>query len=325
MTWMSLLPGGLDAPRWIAILAGLAAASALAAAWLALLPTGTVAVRARGLAKRRQSLRRDALSNRTSRRDRIQAQSFMRRAVTRLDLLRSSHAASVNRVLASAGLRGQEALVAYLFAKLALPVLGLAAAGCLHLGLTPFELSGLGGLALGLGLVLLAAYAPDLVLRNMAQRRATALVRSLPDGLDLMVICAEAGLSLDAALSRVAREIHAASPELADELALTAVELNFLPERRRALANLGERTGTAGLKAMVGTLIQTEKFGTPLAHALRVLAQEMRTERMMQAEEKAARLPAILTIPMVLFILPPLFIVLLGPAVLSSLDAMRGM
>lgn len=325
MSWMSILPHGLDASRWIAVLAGLAAASALTAVWLALLPTGTVAVRARSLSRRRETLRREALATRASRRDRIQAQSFMRRAVTRLNLLRGAHAASIHRVLATAGLRGQEALIAYLFAKVVLPILGLIVVALLYLGVFPTAVSGLTGLALGLGLVLLAAYAPDLVLRNLAQRRAKALVRSLPDGLDLMVICAEAGLSLDSALSRVATEIHSASPELADEFALTSVELNFLPERRAALAKLAERAAIPGLKALVGTLIQTERFGTPLAHALRVLAQEMRAERMLRAEEKAARLPAILTVPMVLFILPPLFIVLLGPAVLSSIDAMRGM
>jgi tight adherence protein C len=143
---------------------------------------------------------------------------------------------------------------------------------------------------------------------------------ALPDGLDLMVICAEAGLSLDATLVRVSRELGNGSPELAEELSMTAAELTFLPERRLAFDNLNTRTNSDGIRAVVNTLQQTAKFGTPLAQSLRILAAEMRQARMTRAEEKAARLPALLTVPMILFILPCLFIVLLGPAALGIID-----
>ena len=168
--------------------------------------------------------------------------------------------------------------------------------------------------------VLLGFFAPKIYLRNAAAKRAKQIQLALPDGLDLMVICAEAGLSLDATLVRVSRELGNGSPELAEELAMTAAELTFLPDRRLAFDNLNARTNSDGIRAVVNTLQQTAKFGTPLAQSLRVLATEMRGARMTRAEEKAARLPALLTVPMILFILPTLFIVLLGPAGIGIVD-----
>jgi tight adherence protein C len=145
----------------------------------------------------------------------------------------------------------------------------------------------------------------------------------MPDALDLMVICAEAGLSLDAALDRVSREMRPSCAELAEEVGLTGVELGFLPNRSQALQNLSDRVPIHGIVGLVNTLIQTEKYGTPLAQALRVLSAEMRNDRIMAAETKAAKLPATLTVPMILFILPPLFVVLLGPAILKVLELMH--
>ena len=167
---------------------------------------------------------------------------------------------------------------------------------------------------------LLGFYAPNIYLKNVAGKRAKQLQLALPDGLDLMVICAEAGLSLDATLLRVARELAASWPELAEEFALTAAELTFMPDRRLAFENLNNRTDSDAIRAVVNTLQQTAKFGTPLAHSLRILANDSRTARMTRAEEKAARLPAMLTVPMILFILPTLFIVLLGPAAINIMD-----
>ena len=138
------------------------------------------------------------------------------------------------------------------------------------------------------------------------------------------MICTEAGLNLDSGLDRVCREISNSSPELSDEFGLASIELGFLPDRKMALANLAARVDFQAMTTLVNTLIQTEKYGTPLAVALRVLASEMRDERLMKAEEKAARLPAIMTVPMIVFILPALFIVLIGPAVLKAIDAFAG-
>ena len=167
--------------------------------------------------------------------------------------------------------------------------------------------------------ILVGSYkAPDLWLGNKVKKRSHAIRKGLPDALDLLVICAEAGLTVDAAFGRVAKELGKAYPELGDEFGLTAIELGFLNERRQAFENLAERVDLEAVRGVVTTMIQTEKYGTPLASALRVLSAEFRNERMMRAEEKAARLPAIMTVPLILFILPTLFIVILGPA--SLLD-----
>jgi tight adherence protein C len=155
---------------------------------------------------------------------------------------------------------------------------------------------------------------PDTWVKNQTQKRSDAIRKGLPDALDLLVICSEAGLTVEAGFNRVARELGAAYPELGDELTLTAIELGFLQDRRTALDNLAKRVDLQSVRAVVTTLIQTEKYGTPLAASLRVLSAEFRNERMMRAEEKAARLPAVMTVPLILFILPTLFIVLIGPA-----------
>jgi len=139
-----------------------------------------------------------------------------------------------------------------------------------------------------------------------------------------MVICAEAGLSLDSALKRVAKEMALSSPEIADEFGLTSIEIGFLPERGQALKNLMRRCDLPGIRGLVNTLMQSERYGTPLAQSLRVLSAEYRNERLMRAEEKAARLPAVMTVPLIVFVLPPLFVVLIGPAIMKFIDSMKG-
>ena len=155
----------------------------------------------------------------------------------------------------------------------------------------------------------------------MISSRQEKIFLGLPDALDLLVICAEAGLTVDAAFERVAKELGRAYPELGDEFSLTSIELSFLQERRQAFENLAYRVKLDSVKGVVTTMVQTERYGTALASALRVLSAEFRNERMMRAEEKAARLPAIMTVPLILFILPVLFIVILGPAACSISDA----
>ena len=162
---------------------------------------------------------------------------------------------------------------------------------------------------------------PELYIGNLISKRTEAIRKGLPDALDLLVICAEARLTVNAAFNRVARELGRAYPELGDEFALTAIELSFLGERRQAFENLAWRVNLYAVKGVTTTMVQTERYGTPLASALRVLSAEFRNERMMRAEEKAARLPAIMTVPLILFILPVLFVVILGPAACSIADA----
>jgi tight adherence protein C len=313
------LPAGVALDDVITLLAALAVLTTVLAMWQVLRPSTVFERRLQQIGQGKESLRQQALAARRSGRG-LAAVGLMREAVTRLHLLRSRHAADARNMLIQAGIRSRDAMVGFLFARISLPVLFglilLADTKLFHLlPIAPsFEF-----VPPMVG-VLLGFYAPTIYLRNAAGKRAKKLQLSLPDGLDLMVICAEAGLSLDASLIRVSRELGNGSPELAEELAITAAELTFLPDRRMAFDNLNTRTNSEGIRAVVNTLQQTAKFGTPLAQSLRVLAAEMRTARMTRAEEKAARLPALLTVPMILFILPTLFIVLLGPAAIGIID-----
>jgi tight adherence protein C len=167
--------------------------------------------------------------------------------------------------------------------------------------------------------------APQLYIKNRAAKRRKSVRKQLPDALDLMVVCAEAGLALNAALDRVVREMARSAGDIVDELGLLLVELNFLDDRRKAFQNFVDRTDLDEARSISNTLMQAEKYGTPLAHALRVLAHEYRQDRLAKAEEKAARLPALLTVPMIIFILPSLFVVIIGPAILATLDSLMKM
>jgi tight adherence protein C len=313
------LPAGVTPDDAITALASLAVLATVLAMWQVLRPSTGFERRLGQIVQSKESLREVALARRRSGRS-LAAVSVMREAVTRLNLLRSRHAQDARNMLVQAGIRSRDAMVGFLFARISLPILFgimlLADTKLFHLlPITPaFEF-----VPPMLG-VLFGFYAPTIYLRNAAGKRAKQLQLALPDGLDLLVICAEAGLSLDASLIRVSRELGNGSPELAEELAITAAELTFLPDRRMAFDNLNTRTNSEGIRAVVNTLQQTAKFGTPLAQSLRVLASEMRAARMTRAEEKAARLPALLTVPMILFILPTLFIVLLGPAAIGIID-----
>jgi tight adherence protein C len=314
-----LLPAGVGLEDAITTLAALATMATAVAMWQVLRPSTSFERRLEQIVEGRESLRQDALAPRRGRQRRT-AVGLMRETVTRLNLLRSKHAAEARDMLARAGIRSRDAMIGYLFARVSLPFLFgftlLADTNVFHLFPIPQPF---GFVPPMIGLVI-GFYAPTIYLRNAAAKRAKQIQLALPDGLDLMVICAEAGLSLDATLLRVSRELSHGSPELAEELAITAAELTFLPERRMAFDNLNARTNSEGIRAVVNTLQQTAKFGTPLAQSLRVLANEMRTTRMTRAEEKAARLPALLTVPMIVFILPTLFIVLLGPAAIGVMD-----
>jgi tight adherence protein C len=246
----------------------------------------------------------------------------MRRVVDVFKLMQSQQTDKLHDRLSQAGLRSRDAIIVFLFFKVATPVL-LGAVAFLLVYLMQFgDLAPVGRLAVVLGGIGLGFFAPELYVSNLTKKRQLSLGKALPDGLDLLVICAESGLSLDASLDRVANEIGDANTALAEELSLTSIELGFLPDRRQALTNLNRRTNLPSIRGVVNTLLQTEKYGTPLSQSLRVLANEFRDQRLLRAEEKAARLPATLTVPMIVFILPVLFIVLIGPAIISVMDTL---
>jgi len=320
MITLDALPFGMAPEDLIAVAAGLSAVMVIIAMWLALVERDPLAAKARSLAERRTRHKAAAVTPR--RRESMRGVSVMRQVVKRFNLLKSNQADRIAQKLARAGWRSQDATIAYLFAKVVMPFVAAAVAALLLFGMQILDQPRMHLLGMTIAAGVLGLYLPEIYVKNEADKRRDKLRKSLPDGLDLMVICAEAGLGLDAILHRVARELGRTHPELADELALTGVELGFLPERRMALTNLAKRTDLPGLRGMVNTLLQTEKYGTPLSQSLRVLSAELRNERLMKAEEKAARLPAIMTVPMIVFILPPLFVVLIGPAILRIMDTL---
>jgi len=306
----------------IAVIAGIGVFITLVAFAQALMPSDPMAARLRSHKKRRDQLRGEALGTTAAETRRAAQITSLKQVLDRLKLLRGEEARKTSEQLAQAGWRSRDALAIYLGIRLATPFIGAVGSFVLLWTLAP-DATGMQKLLGMVVAVLVCGFAPVFGLKRAIKRRQNNLRKQLPDGLDLLVICTESGLSLDAAFSRVARELGFSSPHLADEIGLTSVELGFLPNRRQALQNLAKRTELPAIRGVVNTLVQTERYGTPLAHSLRVLSAEFRDERMLKAEEKAAKLPAILTVPMILFILPVLFVVLIGPAIIQVIEKFK--
>jgi tight adherence protein C len=222
--------------------------------------------------------------------------------------------------LVQAGFRGQGPYVAFLFFRLIAPISMFLFALFYLFVLTHMKYPSMVKVAVAIGAAYLGMKLPQLFLKNLIQRRQLSVRRAFPDALDLLLICVEAGMSIEVAFKRVSQEIGSQSIALAEELTLTTAELSYLPDRRQAYENLSNRTGIDGVKAVCTALIQAERYGTPLAQALRVLGQEIRDMRMAEAEKKAAALPPKLTVPMILFFLPVLFVVILGPAFIRVME-----
>jgi tight adherence protein C len=313
---------------WIAtILSGVAAFAVMLAIYAATTVRDPMTKRVKALNERREQLKAGITASTSKRRAKLVQKSEttdrIRSLLSNMKVLQDSQVKVAQQKLAQAGIRRKEFAVAVIFGRLVLPIVIGGPMLYLVYGTQMFaDWSPLKAYGLVAGSFILAYKAPDIYLKNKIQKRSSAIRKGLPDALDLLVICAEAGLTVDAAFGRVARELGKAFPELGEEFQLTAIELGFLTERRQAFENLASRIDLDSIRGVVTTMIQTEKYGTPLASALRVLSAEFRNERMMRAEEKAARLPAIMTVPLILFILPVLFIVILGPAACSINDAL---
>lgn len=324
MTFDILIPPGMSVEDLLVVMSSLSVLVSVLAVWFTLLHRDVAAKRAQMIAEQRRTMRATVMGPRR-REAHMPSMTFMRKVVETMKLLRSTQADKVAMKLTRAGWRSKDAIIRYFFFKLALPFAFGGIALFMLYGLNAYNLDATWKAAAALAATIVGAYLPDILVHNASQKRRDAIRKALPDALDLMVICAEAGLSLDATLMRVADEMQKTAPELSDEFSLTGLELGFLPDRRVAMQNLAKRTDISVLRGMVGTLLQAERYGTPLAQSLRVLSSESREERAMKAEEKAARLPALLTVPMIVFILPPLFIVLIGPAALRTMDAISNM
>ena len=242
---------------------------------------------------------------------------YMKRAVDNFNLSKWVGQEAARIKLVQAGFRGQAPYVTYLFFRMAMPILMLFGSlfyifVVIDLGYPPMM-----KFAICIGCAYLGMHSPNLFLKNKIQRRQLSIKRAFPDALDLLLICVESGMSIEAAFRKVSDEIGTQSVALAEEFTLTTAELSYLPDRRQAYENLAQRTGLEGVKAVCLALQQSERYGTPLATTLRVLAQENRDMRMNEAEKKAAGLPPKLTVPMILFFLPVLFVVILGPAAIK--------
>jgi tight adherence protein C len=310
---------------WIATcLSAIATFAVLLAIYAATTVKDPMARRVKALNERREQLKAGIVASTNKRKkltNRNQAADRVRGILTSFKMLQDDQLKKTQLKLMQAGIRTKDLAFFIIFARFILPlVLGTTAILLIYV-FDFFPLwSAIRRYLTVAGILVLSYKAPDLWLKNKVTKRSHAIRKGLPDALDLLVICAEAGLTVDAAFGRVARELGKAYPALGDEFGLTAIELGFLNERRQAFENLAQRVDLEAVRGVVTTMIQTEKYGTPLASALRVLSAEFRNERMMRAEEKAARLPAIMTVPLILFILPTLFVVILGPAACAISD-----
>ena len=251
---------------------------------------------------------------------RHQNKSGTERIVNMFNLRKALETEDLALKMKMAGLRGPAPLMTFLAARCILPFVGLIVVGLYIHFINDFGLQGYMRYAVIMGGGYLGFYLPNIFISNLIQKRQASIREAFPDALDLLLICVQAGMSIEAAFRKVAVEIGNQSAELAEELTLTTAEMSYLQNRRQAFENLGLRTGLPGVKAVVTSLIQSEKYGTPLSTALRAMAEEFRDERMNEAEKKAAALPPKLTVPMIVFFLPVLFAVILGPAIIQVME-----
>jgi tight adherence protein C len=318
---------GVDVIWAATLLSGVAAFAVLFALYTATTVRDPMTKRVKALNDRREQLKAGITASTSKRRAKLVQKSEttdrIRALLSSLKVLQDEQVKVAQIKLLQAGIRRKEWAVAVIFGRLVLPIVLGGVMGFLVYGTDTFsDWGSFKRYGLVAGSLIFGYKGPDIYLKNKIQKRSAAIRKGLPDALDLLVICAEAGLTVDAAFARVSKELGKAYPELGEEFSLTAIELGFLSDRRQAFENLATRIDLDAVRGVVTTMVQTEKYGTPLASALRVLSAEFRNERMMRAEEKAARLPAIMTVPLILFILPVLFIVILGPAACSINDSL---
>ncbi|MDP1737226.1 MAG: type II secretion system F family protein [Caulobacter sp.] len=291
---------------------------------LPMMNKSSLEARLKSVANRREELRRrsrEEMAKRTTGGSLRQTdEGLYRNVVDRLQLSRLLEDPKVAEKMAQAGFRGPRPISAFYFFRFVMPfAFGAVTAFYLYL-INGFGLPSMTKLSFCVGALLLGYYAPNVYISNIAQKRRESIVAAFPDALDLLLICVESGMSIEAAIQKVSQEVGSSSIELAEELTLVSAELSYLPERRQAYEGLAKRTNHPGIKAVATAMIQAERYGTPLGSALRVMSKENRDLRLSAAEKKAAALPAKLTVPMILFFLPVLFVVILGPAIIKVQD-----
>ena len=289
--------------------------------------TGGVALdkRMKAVAERRDDLKRRSRANMAGGQGGLRHtdDGFKKRIVDQLNLSKLLEDPKIAGQMAQAGYRGPRPLTTFYFFRFASPFIFMVVAAFYLFILKVVDWPTMNKVTATMAAAVAGFYAPNIYLKNRIDKRRSSIMQAFPDALDLLLICVEAGMSIEAAIAKVSQEMGPSSIDLAEELSLLSAELSYLPDRRMAYENLGKRTNHPGVKSVATAMTQAETYGTPLATALRVMAKENRDLRMSAAEKKASALPAKLTVPMILFFLPVLFIVILGPAILNVIDMMK--
>ncbi|MGB7252558.1 MAG: type II secretion system F family protein [Xanthobacteraceae bacterium] len=313
----SLITQYLDLHVLTVMFAAVAAGATVLTLAMPFMSSDTLGKRMKAVAFEREKIRqreRERLVQSSKVSLRQSPKAYMKRAVDDFNLSKWVGQEEARQLLVQAGYRGQAPYVTYLFFRMTMPVAMLLGSLFYIFVVLNLDYPPMLKIAICIGCSYLGMHSPNLYLKNKITRRQTSIKRAFPDALDLLLICVESGMSIEAAFRKVSEEVGTQSVALAEEFTLTTAELSYLPDRRQAYENLAQRTGLEGVKAVCLALQQSERYGTPLATTLRVLAQENRDMRMAEAEKKAAGLPPKLTVPMIVFFLPVLFVVILGPA-----------
>jgi len=316
-----------DARFMTMLLAAIATGATIYALILPMFASDTLSKRMKAVASERERMRQRERERNNSRNEKVSLRQAPKRFVSRIvedfNLTKWLAQEEAKEKLIMAGYRGHAPYVTFLFFRLVTPTIFLASSIVYVFFIWHTEQT----LTLKLGLCIVAAWlgmqAPMLFLRNSISKRQLSIKRAFPDALDLLLICVESGMSIEAAFRKVSQEIGGQSVALAEEFTLTTAELSYLQDRKMAYENLQKRTGLEGVKSVCLALQQSERYGTPLGHTLRVLAQENRDMRMTEAEKKAASLPPKLTVPMIVFFLPVLFVVILGPTAIKLTTVLK--
>jgi tight adherence protein C len=316
-----------DDKRIIAMIcAAIAAGATVITLAMPLLGGNELQKRMAAVAAEREKIRqreRERLSRGDKTTRRASPKQYMQTVVEKFNLSSLLGEETMRSLLVQAGYRGEGPYVVFLFFRMVAPVVMLATTAFYVFVLLKLDYPWTVNVGICIAATYFGVYLPNLFVRNKISRRQASINRAFPDVLDLMLICVESGMSLEATFQRVSQEIGAQSIALAEELTLATAEMSYLPDRRLAFENLAKRVPLDGIKSLCLALQQSEKFGTPLAQTLRVIAQENRDQRMTAAEKKAAALPPQLTVPMILFFLPVLFVVILGPAVIKVMETWK--
>jgi tight adherence protein C len=318
---LDLLIESINVKTLTMVFAAIAAVATVLTLTMPLLAGDTLGARMKAVALEREKIRQRERERMAQAQQKVSLRQspkqYVQKIVDRFNLTKWVGQEEARLKLIQAGYRGQAPYVTYLFFRMVTPILSVVAAAFYLFVVLDFNQPPIVKVGMCIAAAFIGMQAPLMFLKNRIARRQLSIKRAFPDTLDLLLICVESGMSIEAGFKKVSEEIGSQSVALAEELTLTTAELSYLPDRRSAYENLAKRTDLDGVKGVCMALQQAERYGTPLGNALRVMAQENRDMRMSEAEKKAAALPPKLTVPMILFFLPVLFVVILGPAAIK--------